>query len=350
MFSNERVLNYVEAIREATYLEMKRDNRVSVFGLDVDDPKATFGTNRGLLQEFGAERVFGTPLSEDAMTGVAVGMALAGTRPIHLHYRMDFTTLAMNQLINVAAKTHAMSGGAQHVPMTVRMLIGKSWGQGAQHSQSLYPLFMNIPGLKIAVPTTPYDAKACLQTAVRDDNPVLFVEHRLLYFQRGYVPEQDLLVEPGRGRITVHGQDVTLVGISYQQVECMKAQIYLEQHGISAEVIDPIWLAPLDLDLIEQSVRRTRNLVVVDNAWITCGAGAEIIAALHERLSDIDWQGRRLGFAATPCPTTPSLEEHFYPSAETIAAVANDLVHKKSMGWKPEPDPELKNIEFKGPF
>jgi pyruvate/2-oxoglutarate/acetoin dehydrogenase E1 component len=350
MSLNDRVLNYVEAIREATYLEMKNDPKVSVFGLDVDDHNATFGTNRGLLTEFGPDRVFGTPLSEDAMTGVAVGMALAGMRPIHLHYRMDFTTLAMNQLINVAAKTHAMSGGAQHVPMTVRMLIGKSWGQGAQHSQSLYPLFMNIPGLKIAVPTTPFDAKACLQTAVRDDNPVLFVEHRLLYFQRGPVPEGDLMATPGQGRITVPGTDVTLVGISYQQVECMKAQIYLERIGIQAEVIDPIWLAPLDLDIIEQSVRRTQHLIVVDNAWMTCGAGAEIIAALHERLGDIKWQARRLGFAPTPCPTTPSLEQHFYPSAENIAAAANDLVNQQSMSWLPDPDPLLKNIEFKGPF
>lgn len=350
MSSNNRVLNYVEAIREATYLEMAKDSKVVVFGLDVDDPKATFGTNRGLLDQFGPQRVFGTPLSEDAMSGVAVGMALAGMRPIHLHYRMDFTTLAMNQLINVAAKTHAMSGGAQHVPMTVRMLIGKSWGQGAQHSQSLYPLFMNIPGLKIAVPTTPFDAKACLQTAVRDDNPVLFVEHRLLYFQRGPVPEGDLVSTPGQGRITVPGKDITLVGISYQQLECMKAQIYLDRIGVKAEVIDPIWLAPLDLDIIEQSVRRTRNLIVVDNAWMTCGAGSEIIAALHQRLGDIAWKSQRMGFAPTPCPTTPSLEQHFYPSAESIAATAHDMINCKSMGWMPLEDPQLKNIEFKGPF
>lgn len=350
MSSSDRVLNYVEAIREATYLEMKRNSDVVVFGLDVDDPKATFGTNRGLLQEFGPSRVFGTPLSEDAMSGVAVGMALAGMRPIHLHYRMDFATLAMNQLINVAAKTHAMSGGEQHVPLVVRMLIGKSWGQGAQHSQSLYPLFMNIPGLKIAVPTTPYDAKGCLQYAVQDDNPVLFVEHRLLYFQNGPVPQGDISVAPGRGRITVPGNDVTLVGISYQQVECMKAQIYLNSIGIKAEVIDPIWLAPLDLDIIEQSVRRTRNLVVVDNSWMTCGAGAEIISALHERLSDISWRSKRMGFAPTPCPTTPSLEEHFYPTAQTIAAAANDLVNRQTMGWIPEADPTLKTVEFKGPF
>ena len=349
MFTDKRVLSYVDAIREAQILEMQQDPGVIVFGLDVDDPKATFGTNRGLVEQFGSDRVFGTPLSEDAMTGAAVGMALAGLKPIHVHIRMDFMMLAVNQLVNVAAKMYAMTGGQQHVPLVVRTLIGKSWGQGAQHSQSLYSMFMNIPGLKIVAPTTPYDAKACLSYAIRDPNPVIFVEHRLLHFQQGHVPDTEILMPPGRARIARSGDDVTIVGISYQQVESLRAQQYLQDIGISAEVIDPIWLNPLDLDTIEQSVRKTRRLLVVDNGWTQCGAGAEIVAALTERL-DIAWRARRMGFAPTPCPTTPSLEQHFYPNGQTIAAAALNLIRGQEQHWLPEQRADLQDIEFKGPF
>lgn len=350
MSTSNRSINYVDAIREATEIEMARDEKVVIFGLDVDDPKGTFGTTKGLVEKFGASRCFGTPLAEDCMTGVAVGMALAGYRPIHNHYRMDFAALAVNQLVNVAAKTHAMSGGVQHAPMVVRMLIGKSWGNGAQHTQSLYPLFMNIPGIKICAPSTPYDAKGCLEYAIRDNNPVVIVEHRMLYYSTGYVPEGELLVEPGRARVTAKGSDVTLVGISYQQLECLRAQNYLADIGVSAEVIDPIWLNPLDIDTIEASVRKTKNLIVVDNAWTMCGAGSEIIAQLHERLGDVSWRSKRMGFAPTPCPTTPSLEDHFYPDSLRIASAANDLVKGSPQGWVPTPKPELKSVEFKGPF
>src|SRR5437773_3082974 len=232
----KRELSYVEAVREATDQEMARDPSVIVFGLDVDDPKAIQGTTRGLLEKYGSERVFGTPLSEDAMTGVAIGAALAGLRPVHVHIRMDFLMLAMNQLINIAAKSRYMYGGQVQVPMVVRSMIGKSWGQGAQHSQGLYSFFMHVPGLKVVAPATPYDAKGCLMAAVWDDNPVIFVEHRLLYSQTGSVPEGPYAVGPGQARVTAAGEDVTLVGISYMQVECLRAQRYLEDIGVRAEV------------------------------------------------------------------------------------------------------------------
>src|SRR5205807_2812578 len=185
------------AVREATDLEMARDPAVILFGLDVDDPKAIQGTTQGLLEKYGPQRVFGTSLSEDAMTGAAVGMALAGLRPIHVHIRMDFLMLAMNQLVNVAAKSRYMSGGQVTLPLVVRAMIGKSWGQGAQHSQGLYSFFMHVPGLKVVAPATPHDARGCFSAAVRDDNPALLVEHRLLYSQTGPVPEGDYAVGPG---------------------------------------------------------------------------------------------------------------------------------------------------------
>ncbi len=346
-----RSLSYVDAVREATDQEMARDSSVLVFGLDVDDPKAIQGTTRGLLEKYGATRVFGTPLSEDAMTGVAIGMALAGLRPIHVHIRMDFLLLAMNQLINVAAKSRYMYGGQVSIPLVVRSMIGKSWGQGAQHSQALHSFFMHVPGLKVVAPTTPFDAKGCLIAAVRDDNPVLYIEHRILHFQQGPVPADSYTVLPGKARITAVGRDVTLVGISHMHLECSRARHYLQDIGIHAEVIDPIWLSPLDIDTIANSVARTGKLMVVDNGWLCCGASAEIIAAVSERLQGTcDFRVGRMGFAPVTCPTAPNLEQLYYPNGRTIAAYVRNLVEGADTGWMPEPRPDLQNIVFKGPF
>jgi len=347
----DRTLSYVDAICEATDQEMGRDPSVIVFGLDVDDPKAIQGTTKGLVEKYGPERVFGTPLSEDAMTGVAIGMAQSGLRPIHVHIRMDFLMLAMNQLVNVAAKSSYMYGGQVSVPLVVRSMIGKSWGQGAQHSQGLYSFFMHVPGLKVVAPTTPYDAKGCLLAAIRDDNPVMYVEHRILHFQKGPVPEMDYTVPPGKARITAAGDDVTLVGISLMHLECLRAREYLRDLGIAAEIIDPIWLAPLDIDTICKSVRKTGRLCVVDNGWTTCGASAEIVAQVLERTQgQVDIRVQRLGFAPVTCPTAPNLEEQFYPNARTIAAAARNLIEGRQTGWLPNERPELRQIEFKGPF
>lgn len=347
----DRSLSYIEAVREATDQEMARDPAVIVMGMGVDDPKGILGTTLGLVQKYGAERVFDTPLAEDAMTGVAIGAALAGLRPIHVHIRMDFLMLAMNQLINMAAKTHYMFGGQEHVPIVVRAMIGKSWGQGAQHSQALYSFFMHVPGLRVITPTTPYDAKGCLVQAIRDDNPVLFIEHRLLHFQKGPVPEALYTVPPGKARIVTTGTDVTLVGISYMHLECVRAQRYLEEVGISTEVIDPIWLSPLDIDTIVESVRKTGKLCVVDNGWLTCGASAEIVAQVIERLQGIRGvQVRRFGFAPVTCPPTPVLEELYYPNALTIASGVFTMVRGGKENWIPKERAELKSVEFKGPF
>ena len=346
-----RAASYVDALREAVDQEMARDPAVVCFGLDVDDPKAIQGTTRGLVERYGAERVFGTPLAEDAMTGVAIGMALAGLRPIHVHIRMDFLLLAMNQLVNIAAKSSYMYGGQVHLPLVVRSMIGKSWGQGAQHSQGLYSFFMHVPGLKVAAPTNPHDAKGCLVAAIRDDNPVLVVEHRLLYPHRGPLPEALYEVPPGRARVAAPGADVTLVGVSHALIDCLRARRHLEAVGVAAEVIDPIWLAPLDFDAIAESVARTGRLVAVDNGWTTCGAGAEIVARVAERLAGARaLRVARLGFAPTPCPPTPALERLFYPDARTIAATAYDLVEGRATGWLPEAEPDEAEIEFRGPF
>jgi pyruvate/2-oxoglutarate/acetoin dehydrogenase E1 component len=346
-----RKISYVDAIQEATEQEMTIDKRVVIYGLDVDDPKAIQGTTKGLLKKFGQSRVFGTPLSEDAMTGAAAGMAMGGLRPIHVHIRMDFMMLAMNQLINVIAKSSYMYGGQVNLPLVIRSMIGKSWGQGAQHSQGLYSFFMHVPGLKVVAPTTPYDAKGCLLAAIRDDNPVIFVEHRILHFQKGFVPKKQYTVKPGEARITEKGKDVTLVGISQMQLECIKAKVYLESVGISAEVIDPIWLSPLDIDTITRSVAKTGRLIVVDNDWITCGASSEIAVSVFERLQGKkDIRIKRMGYAPVTCPPSPPLEKLFYPDGSKIAQAAYRMIKNRKSNWLPKDSKDMQEIEFKGPF
>src|SRR5262245_25020893 len=247
-----RMLRYVDALAEAVAQEMERDPRVFVYGLDVDDHKRIQGSTKALLERFGPERVFTTPLSEDAMTGFGIGAAMAGMRPIHVHIRMDFLMLCMNQLVNMAAKAHYMYGGTVGLPMVVRSMIGKSWGQGAQHSQGLYSMFMHVPGLKVVAPSNAYDAKGCMIAAIRDDNPVIFVEHRLLYSTQAPVPVEPFCVEFGKARVMRNGEDVTIVGISNMAIECLRAAELLADVGLTADVIDPVSLTPLDVGTIIQ--------------------------------------------------------------------------------------------------
>lgn len=347
-----RRLPYVAAIAEALALEMAADPDVFVYGLDVDDHKSIQGSTRGLLDRFGPDRIFTTPLSEDAMTGFGVGAAMAGMRPVHVHIRMDFLMLAMNQLVNMAAKARAMWGGQVSVPMTVRSIIGRSWGQGAQHSQGLHSFFMHVPGLKVAAPGNAFDAKGAMAAAIRDDNPVMMVEHRLLYPLETAVPETRYFVPPGRARILREGGDITLVGISCMAVEAMQAADILAAQGIEATVIDPVWLAPMDHATIVDSARRTGTLLVVDTAWLPCGAAGEILAVAAESSGDgAPIKMARMGYAPTPCPTNPVLEAAFYPNPDTIAARALALLGHAAAPVDPTgPGDIAKRTDFHGPF
>jgi pyruvate/2-oxoglutarate/acetoin dehydrogenase E1 component len=272
---------------------------------------------------------------------------MAGLRPIHVHIRQDFLLLCMNQLVNMAAKAHYMYDGTVKVPLVVRSMIGKSWGQGAQHSQALYSMFMHVPGLKVVAPTTPYDAKGILVQSVRDNNPVMFVEHRMLHFTSGFVPQDIYSVPLGKARVLAEGTDVTLVGVSWMAVEAMRARAYLAQRGISAEVIDPVTLSPLDMPTIERSATKTGNLVVVDNAWLTAGASAEIVARVAERQLGVS--STRIGFAPTTTPTTRVLEDRFYPTGRSIAEQVNARLGGPA-DWTPADEDFGDNLEFKGPF
>lgn len=349
----QRVLRYVDALREGVEQEMELDPSVFVFGLDVDDHKAIQGSTKGLLDKFGPGRIFTTPLSEDAMTGVAIGAAMSGMRPIHVHIRNDFMMLAMNQLVNIAAKAHYMYGGAVKVPLVVRSMIGKSWGQGAQHSQALQSMFMHVPGLKVVMPSNAHDVKGCMIAAIRDDNPVVFIEHRLLYFTEAYVPAEPFTVEFGRARVCTQGDAITVVGISNMVMECLRAQELLSEVGIHAEVIDPISLVPLDTDTILASALKTKRLLVADNGWTNCGASAEIVARVLEAAGPgAGIEVKRMGFAPTTCPTSPWLEGHFYPNPSTIASTIHTMVTGKDTGWAPDPEHAklAYQMQFRGPF
>lgn len=347
-----RNIAYADAIREALDQEMERDARVFIMGQGVGDHRGTNGSTLGLLQKYGPDRVQDTPLSEEGMTGAAIGAALAGLRPVHVHIRMDFLLLAMNQLVNVAAKSRYMYGGTVRVPLVVRALVGRSWGQGPQHSQALHSLFMHVPGIKVVAPSTPHDARGLLAASIRDDNPVLFMEHRLLYSHAGPVPDEPYTLPLGKASIRRAGTDITLVGISHMALESERACWLLERRGINAEMIDPMTLSPLDIDTIAASVEKTGRLLVVDGAWTCCGAGAEIVTQTLEKLQGKrSFQAARLGFQSTPCPTSHALERLFYPNPDSIAAAAQALICGGSQhAWASASPPGPEIAGFKGPF
>jgi pyruvate/2-oxoglutarate/acetoin dehydrogenase E1 component len=345
--TDKKLVNYGEALFEGCYQEMEANPDVFVYGLGVDDPKGHYGTTKDLHLKFGSKRCFDTPLSEDAMTGVGIGAALAGLRPIFVHQRMDFLLLCMNQIINMAAKIRYISSGEHCVPIVIRAAIGRSWGQGAQHSQALHSMFCHVPGVKVVAPTTPHDAKGILISSIRDNNPVIFVEHRMLYKNAGYVPSKSYEIPIGKGRVLKEGKDITIVGASFTVEESLKAAELLDEVGVNAEIIDPITLSPIDYHLIRDSVKKTNKLLVIDNGWTSFGFASEVISDISINLGSVKCS--KIGFANSPCPTTPSLEKHFYPSPQAIAKKANLLCNGND-DWEP-PNINLKEISsFKGPF
>ena len=314
-----RILSYVEAVREGLRQYLSHDPEVFVMGQDVDAPGGMFGTTRGLKEEFGPQRVFDTPLAENALTGVAVGAALAGLRPVYFHNRPDFLLLTMDQLVNHAAKWHYMFGGAVSVPLVVWTCIGRGWGSGAQHSQALQGLFLHVPGLKLIMPSTCYDAKGLFIAAIADPNPVLIMEHRFNFKQQGRVPEEMYRVPLGKGIVRRPGKDVTVVAVSHLVLEAFYAAQELAAEGIEAEVIDPRTLRPLDEDLILNSVAKTGRLVIADTGWKTGGVTAEIGALVAEKgFAFLKAPIKRLASPDLPTPAGYTLEDAYYFGKEEI--------------------------------
>lgn len=319
-----RQLTVAQALREATDLCMAKDDAVYILGLGVTDPKGTFGTTAGLEAKYGSRRVLDMPTAENGMTGIAIGSALVGQRPVMTHQRMDFALLAMEQIVNQAANWSYMFGGRVSVPLVIRMIVGRGWGQGPQHSQNFQTWFAHVPGLKVVVPTTAYDAKGLLISAIEDDNPVIFIEHRWLHSALGDVPEGLYRIPIGKARIIREGSDVTIVAASYMTAEALRAATWLERNGVEAEVIDLRSLRPLDGDTILQSVSRTGRLIVAETGWRTFGFGGEIVSSVVERGFDrLVAPPKRIALPDHPTPTSPALSTGYYPRAvDVVNAVA----------------------------
>jgi len=327
-----RRLSFAEAIRECLFQEMERDKSVFVYGIGVPDFKGIFGTTVGLAEKFGPNRCFDTPLAEDSMTGFALGAALKGMRPVHTHIRADFLLLTLNQIVNMISCHNYMTGGHQAVPLVVRAIIGRGWGQGAQHSKSLFSYFTHIPGLKVVAPATPRDGKGLLAAAIRDNNPVVFLEHRWLHWIEGEVPEENYEIPLGVAQIMRHGADLTLVATSWMVVEAVHAGKILADSGINVEIIDPRTLSPMDMDPIIASVKKTGRLLIADYDWLNSGLSAEIAADVGAKCFGVLKQPiERIGFAPTPCPTVRTLENHFYPNAETIIRTVEKMLGRPPM-------------------
>jgi pyruvate/2-oxoglutarate/acetoin dehydrogenase E1 component len=317
---------YLEAIRAGLHEEMSRDASVYLFGEDVA-LGGPFGVTHGLAEAFGKNRVVNTPISEGTVMGLAIGAALSGLRPVIEIMFIDFITLAMDQLVNHAAKLHYMSGGQLRVPLTVRVQCGISGTMGAHHSQSLESWFLHVPGLKAVMPANAADAKGLLKSAVRDDNPVIFIEHRGLYWSRGQVPGGDMTVPIGKASVLRDGKDVTIVATAKTAQSSIEVAEDLSRTGVSVEVIDPRTLSPLDMATIAASVKKTGRLVIVHEAVEQGGIGAEIASRVQqEAFYFLDSPILRVAAPFAPVPASPSLEKHFVPGkAQIIDAVRKVL-------------------------
>lgn len=325
--SEGREITFGAAIQEALQQSMDATPEVMVIGEGVPDPKAIFMTTAGLQERFGTDRVLDMPLAENGMTGVCIGLALRGFRPVLIHQRIDFALLSADQLINNAAKWHYVFNGQATVPLVIRVLIGRGWGQGPQHAQSLQALFAHIPGLKVVMPTTPHDAKGMLIQAIEDNNPVLYIEHRWLHHLKGVVPEEMFRVPLDKARVMRHGAHVTVASFSHMTIEALCAAEVLETFGVTLEVIDMRVARPLDMAPVLTSVESTGHLMVVDTGWASCGVSAELVARVSEgAFHALKKPPLRVTLPDHPAPTAPHLTNDYYPDAEQIIRGALSLV------------------------
>ncbi len=322
----EREITFSQAIREAVAEEMARDERVFVIGEDVAEAGSVFKVLVGLLDEFGADRVIDSPISEAGIAGIGVGAAITGMRPIVDIMFGDFTTLVMDQMINQAAKTHYMSGGKLTVPMVLRTTLGASRRSAAQHSQSLHALFSHIPGLKVAVPATPYDAKGLMKSAIRDDNPVVIFEDKMLYQQKGPVPEGEYVLPLGQADVKRAGEDITIVATSSMVYTALEAVDKLAEAGISAELVDPRTTTPLDTETLIESARKTSRALVVDEGYQQYGVTGELAAVIADgAFYYLDAPVKRIGAMNVPVPFSPAMEDLTIPSADYVFETAKAM-------------------------
>ena len=321
-----REITFGEAIREALAEEMRRDPRVFILGEDVAEAGTPFKVLSGLVEEFGTERVIDTPISEAGITGLAVGAAMTGLRPVVDIMFGDFLTLTMDQMVNQAAKVHYMSGGKLRVPMVMRTTLGATRRSAAQHSQSLHAWLSHIPGLKVILPSTPYDAKGLLKTAIRDDNPIAFFEDKMMCSLKGRVPAEEYTIPFGVADIKRAGTDVTIVATSSMVLTALEAAKMLEEIGISAEVVDPRTTFPLDKQTLIASAKKTSRAIVVDEGYERYGVTAEIASVIAEgAFYYLDAPVKRMGAMDVPVPFSPALEDLTVPTEHSILEMAKTL-------------------------
>ncbi|MEK7598960.1 MAG: transketolase C-terminal domain-containing protein [Patescibacteria group bacterium] len=323
----ERLFSYKEAATEGLLQAMQKDNRVFLLGEGVDNITGVYGHVLPAFKQFGERRVIDTPLSENGLTGFAIGAALDGLRPVLIHQRNDFMLLTMDQMFNQAAKLRYASGGRHKIPLTVLSFIARKPGEGVQHSQSLQAIFAHFPGVKVGMPACPEDAKGMICAAVDDDDPVIILEHRSLFEQSGFTPEE-YYKTPFRARVAQEGKDLTVVAVSAAVRDSIEAAKNLCEKGISAEIIDLRWLRPFDIETIFKSVSKTGRLLIVDTGWQMFGVGAEIIASVCERGATMTAPPKRISMADSPCPASQYLEKDYHPNVKDIEREAMALCSK----------------------
>jgi acetoin:2,6-dichlorophenolindophenol oxidoreductase subunit beta len=325
----QRELTFGQAIREALAEEMRRDKTVCIMGEDVAEAGTPFKVLSGLVEEFGKERVLDTPISEAGFTGLAVGAAMTGLRPIVDIMFGDFITLTMDQMVNQAAKVHYMSGGKWRVPMVMRTTLGATRRSAAQHSQSLHAWFSHVPGLKVVLPSTPYDAKGLLKTAIRDENPVVFFEDKMMYKLKGPVPAEEYTIPLGVADVKRQGDDITLVATSSMVQVALGAALLLDKDGIKAEVIDPRTTWPLDEKTLIDSAKKTSRVIVLDEGYERYGVTAELAAVIAQgAFYDLDAPVKRMGAMHVPIPFSPPLEDVTVPTEQTVYEAARAMVRR----------------------
>lgn len=349
--NKKRILSYSESINEALNQSMTKDKNVVLLGLGVDDPKGIFGTTLNLKKKF-PKRVYDMPTCENSFTGFAVGLALEDKKPVIVHQRVEFSLLSFDQIINQAAKWLYMTGGRRSLPIVIRLIIGRGWGQGPQHSQSLEVLFAHIPGLKVVCPSDPYSAKGLLISAIQDKNPVIFFEHRWLHDIKGNVPNKSYTLKIGKSKYISKGKDLTIISFSYSTIEAIKVTKILKENNIFADHIDLLSLRPIDKQTIIKSARKTKRVLIIDNGWKIYGVSSEIISILVENL-DSKISVERVGNFDAPIPSTVSLAKYSYPNQELIIKKVIKLIGKKIKYSKSNYNntlPDQPNTKFLGPF
>jgi len=330
MSSRNRKLSFSSAINEALHQIMSNDDSVFLIGQGVKSPWYVGSTCQGLLEKFGPERVIDTPVSENAITGSAVGAAITGMKPVVVHPRMDFMMYAMDPIINEAANWHYMCGGRSSVPVVIWGIVNRGGEQAAQHSQAFQALFAHVPGLKVVMPSTPYDAKGLLVSAIRDENPVVYVDDRWFYGHEGHVPEEIYEVPIGKGIIRKKGKDLTLISSSYMAFESLKAAEELVKQGIDVELIDLRTIKPLDEKLILKSVKKTGRIVIADGGWKNFGVSAEISALVSEKaFKYLRASIKRVSLPDSPAPASRTLESSYYKRSEDIVEAVKEVVMEK---------------------